>query len=474
MRKNLFLSCLMMASGAIAFAQQNDPVLMTINNKPVTRSEFEYIYNKNRSVNAGEQLSLDDYAKLFVNFKLKVAEAESMGLDTTFSFREEFAGYRQQVASGYLTDPEADEAYARQQYDSLQQAGEWNRVRVAHIFKYLPQNATEETRQQLLVTMDSIYNALQNGASFAELAKANSDDRNSSVGGGMLPWISRGQAIPDFEKVAFELPVDTYSRPFASPNGFHIVRKYDQTEVAYDKVRDAILAARGRQGLMSRGQESMADKLRKEYGLENMTDKEVLEYEDSRLEKKYPDFAHLMNEYRDGILLFEISKDLVWDRAGEDVNGLAAYFSANKQKYNWDEPRFKGIVIHTKDKATEKKVKQLLKNTPYSQWGEKVQQAFNTKDSIAVRAQIGLFVKGTNKYVDAARFKGEKAEPMKDFPLNMVYGKMLKKGPEEYTDVRGQVTADYQTYLEEQWIEQLRKKYAVILNEDVLNTVNKH
>lgn len=474
MSKNLFLSCLMTACGAVVFAQQNDPVLMTINNKPVTRSEFEYIYNKNRSVNAGEQLSLDDYATLFVNFKLKVAEAESLGLDTTRSFREEFAGYRQQVAAGYLTDPEADEAYARQQYDSLRNTGEWNRVKVAHIFKYLPQNASEETQRRLQVTIDSIYTALQNGASFAELAKANSDDRNSAAGGGMLPWISRGQAIPEFEKVAFELPVNSYSKPFTSFNGFHIVQKYDQTVVEYEKVKEGILAARSRQGLMSKGQESMAEKLRREYGLENMTDKEVLEYEDARLEKKYPDFAHLMNEYRDGILLFEISKDQVWDRAGEDVEGLRVYFAAHKQNYNWEEPRFKGIVVHTKDKATQKKVKQLLKKTPYSQWGEKVQQTFNTKDSIAVRAQIGLFVKGMNKYVDAAYFKGEKADPIKDFSLYLVYGKMLKKGPEDYQDVRGQVTADYQTYLEKQWIEQLKKKYAVVIYEEVLETVNKH
>ncbi len=474
MRKNLFLPCLMMACGLIAFAQPGDPVLMTINNKPVTRSEFEYIYNKNRSVNVGERLSLDDYAKLFVNFKLKVAEAESLGLDTTFSFRDEFAGYRQQVAAGYLTNPEADEAFARQQYDSLRLTGEWNRVKVAHIFKYLPQNAPDETRQRLQITIDSIYNALQNGASFEELAKAHSDDKNSAAGGGFLPYISRGQAIPEFENVAFELPLGATSEPFTSYNGFHIVRKYDQTEVEYDKVRDAILANRSRQGYMSKGQESKANQLRQEYGLENMTDQEILEYEDSRLEEKYPDFAHLMNEYRDGILLFEISKDLVWDRAGEDTQGLASFFAAHKNEYNWDEPRFKGMVVHTRDKGTQKKVKQLLKKTPYSQWGDKVQQTFNTKDSIAVRAQIGLFVKGTNPYVDALHFKSAKATPQKDYPYTAVYGKLLKKGPEEFSDVRGQVTADYQTYLEEQWIEQLKNKYQVVINEEVLRTVNQH
>ncbi len=473
MRKNLFLSCMLMACSAVTFAQQNDPVLMTVNNKPVTRSEFEYIYNKNRSISSSEQLSLDDYVKLFVNFKLKVAEAEASGLDTTRSFRDEFAGYRQQVAAGYLTNPEADEAYAKEQYDSLQLKGEWERVKVAHIFKYLPQNAPEEVKERLQVTIDSIYNALQNGASFAELAKKCSDDRNSAAGGGMLPWISHGQAIPEFEKVAFELPLNTYSKPFTSFNGYHIIMKYEQDELPYAQVKDMILATRARQGMMSKGQESLATQLRQEYNLGSMDDKGVLEYENNRLEEKYPDFAHLMQEYRDGILLFEVSKQKVWDRAGEDVPGLTSYFAANKKKYVWDAPRFKGIVVHTKDEASAKEVQKLLKKTDNTQWAEKIQQTFNTKDSIAVRAQIGLFAKGANKYVDDVEFKGAKAEPMKDFPYFFVYGKMQKK-PLVYTDVRGQVTADYQGYLETQWIEQLKEKYPVVINQEVLKTVNNH
>jgi len=447
---------------------------MTINNKNVTRSEFEYIYNKNRSVSGSEQLSLADYAKLFVNFKLKVAEAESLGLDTTRAFRNEFMGYRQQVAASYLSDAAADEAYARQQYDSLQAQGEWQQVHVAHIFKLLPQNATQETKDRLQHTIDSIYTALQAGTSFSELAKANSDDRSTASQGGMLPWIGHRQAIPEFEKVAFDLQPNTYSKPFESANGFHLIFKYEQQELPYEKVRDQILSMRARKGLMSKGQEAKIAELRDEYKLSSdMTDSQVLAYEDQRLEEKYPEFAHLMQEYRDGILLFDISKMQVWDKATEDTEGLANFFSSHKANYKWDELHFKGAVIHARDEATLVKAKELLKRIPQTEWSENIAKTFNTKDSVAVRAQIGLFVKGTNKFVDAEIFKGTKSASMKNFPCYAVCGEKLK-APEVYTDVRGKVIGDYQNYLESQWIEQLKKKYSIKIKEDVLETVNHH
>ena len=117
MKRNLvlLLTCLF---GLSAFAQE-DPVLMRINGKDITRSEFEYIYNKNNSLNELEAKSLNEYVDLFINFKLKVAAAEAAGIDTTRAFREELNGYRRQLAKSYLTDEEADEAYARQFYDKI-------------------------------------------------------------------------------------------------------------------------------------------------------------------------------------------------------------------------------------------------------------------------------------------------------------------------------------------------------------------
>lgn len=456
-------------------AQEADPVLMTIAGKPITRSEFEYIYNKNQHATGNKQLSLEEYVQLFVNFKLKVAEAEALGLDTTASFRNEFQGYRQQVAASYLNDEEADKAYAQQQYDSLMETGEWTCVRLAHIFKYVPQQASQKEKDSAVQKMDSIYSALQAGADFNELARLHSDDKQSAPQGGNIGWVQRHRSIPEFEKVAFEMPTGTYSEPFTSVNGIHIIMKYAQDTATFANVEKAIQNLRVRKGLLPAGQMAVAQNLRKQYGLSDMDDKQVLEWADKNLEKNNPDFAHLMQEYRDGILLFDASKSQVWDKAGENKEVLEAYFNENKKQYDWDEPRFKGIVVHTKDKKDIKRIKKLLKKTDYSQWSEEIRKQFNpNKDSITVRAQIGIFTKGLSKYVDEAYFKGEKAEPMKDFPYSAIIGKRLKKGPESYMDVRGQVTADYQNYLEEKWIEELRTKYPVTIDKEILKTINSH
>ena len=145
MKRNLVLlvTCLL---GLSAVAQQ-DPVLMRINGKDVTRSEFEYIYNKNNSLNEQESKTLDEYVDLFVNFKLKVAAAEAAGIDTTRTFREELEGYRRQLAKSYLTDEEAEEAYVRQFYDEMKAKSRAGYVQVMHIFKYLPQTVSKSYRK---------------------------------------------------------------------------------------------------------------------------------------------------------------------------------------------------------------------------------------------------------------------------------------------------------------------------------------
>ena len=117
--KNKWLLLSLCAGYSFALCAQNpenDPVLMKVNGKSIKKSEFEYIYKKNNQQQTDSK-SLDEYLELFKNYKLKVAEAEACGLDTTRSFRTELAGYRAQLVQPYLVDREMDDRLAKEAYD---------------------------------------------------------------------------------------------------------------------------------------------------------------------------------------------------------------------------------------------------------------------------------------------------------------------------------------------------------------------
>ena len=99
-------------------AAQQDEVLMTIDGKPIMASEFLYIYEKN-SESTEDKKTMDEYMDLFVNFKLKVAEAEEAGIDTTAAFLKELAGYRSQATPKYLKDEAAIDSLIRMSYDHM-------------------------------------------------------------------------------------------------------------------------------------------------------------------------------------------------------------------------------------------------------------------------------------------------------------------------------------------------------------------
>lgn len=201
---------------------------------------------------------------------------------------------------------------------------------------------------------------------------------------------------------------------------------------------------------------------------------ELLAYEDTQLARKYPEFRFLSQEYYDGILLFEVSNREVWEKASKDTEGLSAFFKEHRADYAWNEPHYKGRVIYCKDKGTMKAAKSIIKRSENDSIDKYLRTRLN--DSIQyVKVDKGLYVKGDNPVVDARIFKVKDAyTPTEEYPYVFVTGKLLKNLPEEYTDVRGPVTADYQTYLEEEWIKYLRAKYPYKVHEEILETVKKN
>ena len=473
MKKTLSLLA-SVALGMVACAQQADPVVMRVNGKDVTRSEFEYSFNKNNSEHTLDKKSLEDYVQLFVDFKLKVAEAETLQMDTLPSFIEEFNGYRSQQAQEYLIDTAFIERESRKVYENTKQnIGPDGLVNTAHILLMIPQNADVATQNKIKAQMDSIYTCLKNGEDFSELARKHSQC-GSAGQGGVLGWIYSKQVVPEYAKVAYSLQVGEMSEPFFSSFGIHVMKLLDKKQFEpYEFHQKSIHAFLERQGIRRMAVEVKADSLYKQYG-GKVKREDVLAYEDSLLESKYPEFRHLMQEYHDGLLLFEVSNQQVWDRAAHDEVGLEKFFKKNKKKYAWDAPRFKGAVVHCATPELAASVEKALKKMPEEEWRNYLQKEVNQDSLQLVHMVRGLFKIGSDANVDSLVFKQGAGKPMEKYPHAVVVGKVQKKYPGSYRDVRGPVTADYQTALEKQWIETLRKKYKVEICSDVLETVNKH
>lgn len=478
MKRIQLLACTLLTTASVW--AQTDPVVMTINGVDVPRSEFEYSFNKNNGEGVIDKKTVEEYVDLYINYKLKVAAALDARLDTMQSFKEEFALYRdQQVRPSFVTDADIL-TEARHMYDRLaENCGTKGLVLPAHILLRLSTQATASEQERVRQRIDSVYQALQKGADFADLARRASQDAYSSSNGGRLDWIMPNQAYKEIEDVTYALQPGQISRPFLSPVGWHIIKLIDRKQLEpFDSLKSRLVRNLEQQGI----RDAIID-----YKLKRMVDdsqgsltrEQILARRSDSLSATDNEMKYLIQEYHDGLLLYEMSSREVWDKAESDEAALVAWFETHKKDYAWDEPRFKGIAYHVKDKKDIKAVKNCVKRLPFNQWAEALRQTFNPDSVIRIRVEKGLFKPGDNPTIDRLVFKtgssvNTRDASLSDFPYDAVYGKKLKKHPEDYSDVRPQVVADFQQELERRWVASLRRRYPVQVNEEVLKTVNKH
>ena len=469
--KMLFAGLLACASVS---AQTADPVIMIVNGVPVPRSEFEYSFNKNNSEGVIDKKSVEEYVDLFINYKLKVCAALDAKYDTLQSFKDEFAQYRdQQVRPALVTDADI-EAEARKIYDqTVEQIGPDGLIKTAHILFRANQQASQAEWDTAKQRADSTYQALKAGADFAELATKVSQDPGSARQGGELPFVQHGQLVKEYEDAAFALQPGEMSGIVQSPFGYHIILMKERKMLEpYDFHHDAILKFIEQRNLRDQIATQKVAQMVKDT---NKSEAQIMNEKAAELSAQDLEMKYLIQEYHDGLLLYEISNQLVWDKASKDEAGLAQYFKKHKKNYAWDQPRYKGMAYHVKEQGDVKAVKNCVKKLPFDKWAEALRTTFNADSVIRIRVEKGIFKKGDNALIDSMVFKKDTTVThLKDYPINAVYGWMLKKGPEDYTDVRGLVVADYQEALEKEWVAELRKKYAFEVKEEVLKTVNKH
>jgi peptidyl-prolyl cis-trans isomerase SurA len=202
-----------------SFSQKEDH-LFTIEDEAFSTEEFLYAFNKNRQATSGSftEQELDDYFKLYVNFRLKVKEAKKLGYDKKPAFVEEMAGYKKQLAKPYLTENLINEELVREAYSRTLEE-----VEASHILIEIPANASPEDTLKAYNLLLDIKKRVGNGESFATLAKQYSQDPSAAQNSGYLGYFGAFQMVYPFENAAFKTAAGKVSDPIKTSFGYHIV-----------------------------------------------------------------------------------------------------------------------------------------------------------------------------------------------------------------------------------------------------------
>jgi peptidyl-prolyl cis-trans isomerase SurA len=420
-------------------------------------------------------------------------------------------------------------------------------ILLAHIMMRVRPGADSAARRTALEKINKCYSLLQQGKSFAEVAKEYSEDDASAKNGGRMRWLSSGELPPDIEEKVYALDSGEYTEPMKSEYGYHIFQSLGKRPIkSFDEMKSSLEERIAQDERQKNTEMLFVDKLKKEYGFteypeninflfglmdssiyENKWDPElkgelidpvftigdrdytqmdlgqyikagrkytkkesfesickrkyedfvkdmVLQYEKDRLDQKYPEFRYLMEEYHDGILLFNITDDKVWSKAVKDTVGLQQYYDLHKNNYKW-QTRADVSKYSTKDSSLEAKVIHYALQRKAKKWTPKQFNALVCgQDTIAcVEVQDLKLEKGSDPVVDSMQWKKGtvKTTREKDKTVVVCINGVLKPQIKLLKESRGLVTADYQNELEKAWIQELRSKYPVLVNEKVFETV---
>lgn len=306
-------------------AQKKDKVLLTIAGDDITVDEFMRVYKKNNNQGkvADKKKSVEEYMDLFINFRLKVKQAEDLKMDTLKKFKKELKKYRKQLAKPYLIDEDAQTHMIREAYKHMQ-----HDLRASHILVRVSPNAPPEDTLKAYQKIRDIRERVTSGESFAKVAVEESEDRsardrqkrNRTIPGnkGDLGYFTAFDMPYSFEKAAYNLEVGEISKPVRTKYGYHIIKLTDKIP-AIGTVKAAHLMLRNSRKDSAEAYQ-MLDSLRTEIIKENILfTKAVKKYSDDKRSvknggklpefgsnKMVPEFIKTVSKLEEG----EISKPM--------------------------------------------------------------------------------------------------------------------------------------------------------------------
>lgn len=193
---------------------------------------------------------------------------------------------------------------------------------------------------------------------------------------------------------------------------------------------------------------------------------ELKNYFRDRLEFENEEYAAIISEYRDGLLIFDVMNKNIWNKAKNDSIGLKSYYNETKEQYAWNE-RVDAIMVSSTDSSIVRQVAELLKQ---GETAEKIKQQFNTKDKVNVIVSNGVYEIGKSDLPDGfvAKVGVTDIFSNNDSFTVLYVNKIMPPSLKSLDEVRGRVLSNYQNYLEQKWVEQLRSKCNIEINKRAL------
>lgn len=262
-RNHLLLTATLAVAGCkVSEPQQKpSPVILSVGKTPVLSSEFAYVYKKNTmSADSSSEQNLRDYLNLYTNFKLKVLEAENLGLDTLDAFKQELDGYKKQLAQPYLTEKNVTDNLVKEAYARLQEE-----ISAAHILLMLSPDADPADTLQVYNQLMALRKRALAGEDFNELAKVHSQEPNANSSGGNLGYFTALQMVYPFEDAAYKTPKGGISMPVRTRFGYHLL-KVNNRRLSQGKVKVAHIMVRTNPDAPQEDAEAAKNKINEIYG----------------------------------------------------------------------------------------------------------------------------------------------------------------------------------------------------------------